>query len=157
MTLFPSGSQAVNMRRCLSVHSTGCPRDCSCSCHTPPPRQPADLIRGVTMWARTVDGRRVMFRQPLVDPSRKAAGTWDGDGGLIDAVQLFLHGDPDESPDNLHSVALALLYAAGEGGTNDPMSLVLAYHHPREELERQAREREWRDRLGWDDPPEVRV
>lgn len=130
-------------------------RDCTCSCHDPPP--PDDLILGVTLWAKTTDGRRVCFRQPLVDPSRTAAGTWDGDRALICEVMAYLHLDPDESPDNLHSVALALLYAAGEGGTNDSITLLLAYHHPREVMERGRREREWRDEHGWDDPPETFV
>lgn len=128
---------------------------CTCSCHDPP--LPADLIRGVTLTATTADGRKVIFRQPLVDPSRRAMGTWSGDAELIDQVQLFLNADPDESPTNLHSVALALLYAAGEGGTNDPMSLLLVWWHPRTEMERGAREREWKDQHGWDDPPEVGV
>lgn len=92
-----------------------------------------------------------------MDPSRRAAGTWSGDAGLIDAVLLFLNTDPDESPDNLHSVALALCYVAGEGGTTDSMSLLLVWWHPRTELERGRQEREWRDRWGWDDPPEVEV
>jgi hypothetical protein len=130
-------------------------RDCTCFCHKPDRRHPDDLIRGVTLWAKTSDGRRATFRQPIVDPSRKTAGTWSGDPELVNAAMLFLNTDPDESPDNLHSVAWALLYAAGPGGTSDSMSLVLAYHHPREELERQAREREFRDRWGWDDPPDV--
>lgn len=128
---------------------------CECGCHDPPPpHDPLDPI-GVTLWAKTADGRKVSFRQPLVDPSRRAAGTWSGDGGLIRQVQLFLHNDPDESSDNLHSVAVALCYTAGEGGEVSQWVTVLAYHHPREELERGAREREYRDRHGWDDPPEV--
>ncbi|MFY2860437.1 hypothetical protein ACOJVU_11760 [Mycobacterium sp. THU-M104] len=109
-----------------------------------------DLIRGVTLTATTMDGRKVIFRQPLVDPSRRAAGTWAGDAALIDQVNLFLHGDPDESHDNLHSVALAMMYAAGAGGTANDFTLLLAWNHPREVEERGRREREWRDELGWD-------
>lgn len=115
------------------------------------------LIRGVTMWAKTVDGRKAVFRQPLVDPSRRAMGTWSGDEELVNEVLLFLNSDPDEEPTNLHSVALALMYAAGTGGTNDAITLLLAWWHPREELERGRREREWKDQHGWDDPPEVGV
>lgn len=117
----------------------------------------SNLIRGVTLWAKTADGRKVVFRQPLVDPSRRAAGTWSGDAELIRQVQLFLHTDPDEAPDNLHSLALALCYVAGAGGTVDSMSLLLVWWHPRAEMERGRQEREWRDRWGWDDQPEVGV
>ncbi|MDO3055639.1 hypothetical protein [Mycobacteroides abscessus] len=97
------------------------------------------------------------FRQPLVDPSRRASGTWSGDPELIRQVQLFLHTDPDEAPDNLHSLALGLCYAAGAGGTVDSMSLLLVWWHPRTEMERGRQEREWRDQHGWDDPPETYV
>lgn len=116
-----------------------------------------DLVRGVTLWAKTSDGRKVTFRQPLVDPSRRAMGTWSGDAGLINAAMLFLNTDPDESPDNLHSLALALCYVAGAGGTVDSMSLLLVWHHPRTEMERGRQEREWKDWHGWDDPPETYV
>lgn len=117
----------------------------------------SDVVRGVTLRAETADGRKVLWRQPLVDPSRKMAGTWSGDRSLICEVLSLLHLDPDEDPESLHSLALALIWAAGVDGKNDSITLLLAHYHPREELERGRREREWRDEHGWDDPPEVGV
>ncbi len=106
------------------------------------PAPPDRLIRGVTLTATTVDGRSVVFRQPLVDPSRRAAGTWDGDRALICEVMAYLWLDPEEEPSSLHSVALALSHVAGDRGTVDNITVLLVSTHPRLELAREAHRRE---------------
>lgn len=90
--------------------------------------------QGMTLWARTDTGRRVCWRQPLVDPTRRAYGTWGGDTDLIRAADLFVYDDPDEDPLSLHSVAVALRYVAGAGGEVDPITEVLETRHPRADL-----------------------
>lgn len=103
-----------------------------------------DDVIGLTLTAETADGRRVRFRQPLIDATRRAAGTWFGDPVLVAEALLFLHGDPDEAPDSLHSVAVAMSYVAGVDGWVDSVTALLCAHHPREAGSADGWER-WRD------------
>lgn len=107
-------------------------------------------IVGASLKTEHRDGRVAVWRQPLLDGSRRAAGTWSGDRSLICEITALWRLDPDEDGDSLHSLALAMSTVAGADGKVSNLVDLLVYTHPRIEIERMAAMREWRSANGFD-------
>ncbi len=105
--------------------------------HQPVPPDDRCTPQGVTLAVLTVDGRGLAWRQPLVDVTCAAWGTWAGDPELVDAADTAHARDPEAG--SLFAVATAMLHAAGPGSRCSGLVSLLAQYHPVRDAPRRAR------------------